>query len=189
MGRSSKGCSNRVLPSVYCRAGFGVKKRTKRASKGRSRRGKRSKSRRRGASRKGKRSRGRCSRGCSKSRRRGGHKRSHRQKKKCHRTGPKTNNPFLNYLRVFRKKHCNWPITKIAVEGAKCWCSMSKDEKTRFYKEACQRQKKSGKKGSCHSGKRSRSRKGCGRRRGRSRRRRSSSGKRKSGKKRLFNLC
>nr|CAH7735588.1 unnamed protein product [Callosobruchus chinensis] len=46
----------------------------------------------------------------------------------CHRKGPITRNAFLNYLRRFKKKHCNWHVSKIAVEGAKCWCKMSSRE-------------------------------------------------------------
>ncbi|XP_057659876.1 protamine-like [Diorhabda carinulata] len=63
--------------------------------------------------------------------------------KRCIRPGPKTRNPFLNFLRDVRKRHCEWSITKIAIEGAKCWCRMPKHEKQKYYNEACSMQKKS----------------------------------------------
>ncbi|CAG9863221.1 unnamed protein product [Phyllotreta striolata] len=92
-----------------------------------------------------------------------GPKKSHRKrvksKKKCMRPGPSTRNPFLNFLRVFRKQHCDWSITKIAIEGAKCWCKLSKEDKQKFIKEAC-RMQKSGKR-RVKSRKRSRSRGRC----------------------------
>lgn len=127
----SKGCSNRLLPGTYCRLY------SKKCKKARARKPKRSRSRKRVVRRAVRRKSSRSKR----SRRRVSRTKRAVKRKKCHKSGPKTNNPFLNYLRVFRKKHCNWPITKIAVEGAKCWCSMSKEDKARFYREACQQQK------------------------------------------------
>lgn len=123
------GCPKRILPDSYCRS-FGKKQRSRRSkSKGRGPKGsarKRTK--------------------CLPAKRNTKSKRSIRKGrskiKRCARPGPMTKNPFLNFLRVFRKRHCNWPITKIAVEGAKCWCSMSKMNKGRFYREACALQKK-----------------------------------------------
>ncbi|VEN57522.1 unnamed protein product [Callosobruchus maculatus] len=56
---------------------------------------------------------------------------------KCHRLGPLTRNPFVNYLRWFRKKHCNWKVTRFVIEGAKCWCKMSRGEKLKYFAEAC----------------------------------------------------
>ncbi|XP_045478210.1 protamine-like [Harmonia axyridis] len=58
-----------------------------------------------------------------------------RKKKKC-KKGKITNNPFFNFLRLFRCKHRDWPVPKIAVEGAKCWCAMTEAEKKRFYRQA-----------------------------------------------------
>ncbi|CAH1116116.1 unnamed protein product [Phaedon cochleariae] len=59
------------------------------------------------------------------------------KKKRCARPGRVTNNPFLNFLREFRKKHCGWSITKVAVEGAKAWCAMDPKSKEKYYREAC----------------------------------------------------
>lgn len=161
-GRSRSGCV-RLAPAVYCKA-FGKKrrKRSKRRSCGR-RKSSRRRSRRRSK-------RGKCGR--RRGKRRG---RSRRKKRKCGRPGPKTNNPFLNFMRVFRRKKCGWPACKIAIEGAKCWCRMNKKDKMRFYREACSmRKKKRGRRGRRRRGKR---RGGCGkkrRRRKKSRRRKRS---------------
>lgn len=125
MARSRSRSSCRYIPpSVYCKGG-----------KKRSRKGK--KSRRRSRSRRSRRSsrRQRCG-----SKRRSS-RRSRKRKRKC-RPGPKTKNPFLNYLRVFRSKYCGWPQTKIAIEGAKCWCKMSDQQRAKFYKQACSMRKK-----------------------------------------------
>ncbi|ENN71260.1 protamine-like [Dendroctonus ponderosae] len=150
MSRSCSRSGCRHIPvSVYC-----GKKGRSRSRRRRSSRKCRSRFRRRRSSRRscGKRSRRR-------SRRRRG--------RKC-RPGVKTKNPFLNYLRVFRKKHCRWPQSKIAVEGAKCWCKMNDQERHKFYKQACSMRKKG--KGKRRRRK-SRSRGRCGKRRRRSRRR------------------
>ncbi|KAF7265853.1 uncharacterized protein LOC143193946 [Rhynchophorus ferrugineus] len=134
--RSRSGCRRLVS---YCggKGGKRRRSRSRRRSRGRRRCG----SKRRHRSRRGRRSR--------------------RSRKRCARPGPKTKNPFLNYLRVFRKKHCKWPQYKIAIEGAKCWCKMSNKDRQQFYKQACSMQKRKGRRG----------RKGRGRRRGKRRRR------------------
>ncbi|XP_060521291.1 protamine-like [Cylas formicarius] len=143
--RSKSGCVP-VSPSVYCKA------RSARRSRSRRRR-----SRRLRTSRRIRRSRrGRSRRRSRRSRRRRG-----RSRRRCARPGPKTTNPFLNFLRVFRRRHCGWPQIKIAIEGAKTWCQMNKQQRHKFYREACSARKKKGR------GRRGRSR----RRRGRSRRR------------------
>ncbi|KAK9892419.1 hypothetical protein WA026_019869 [Henosepilachna vigintioctopunctata] len=51
--------------------------------------------------------------------------------KSC-RPGKVTRNAFFNFLREFRVQHCEWHVTKIAVEGAKRWCSMSEAERKKF---------------------------------------------------------
>ncbi|KAG5871377.1 hypothetical protein JTB14_027414 [Gonioctena quinquepunctata] len=38
---------------------------------------------------------------------------------------------------VYRTQKCGWKVTKVAVEGAKLWCSMSPEERKQFYVEAC----------------------------------------------------
>nr|CAH7765500.1 unnamed protein product [Callosobruchus chinensis] len=62
---------------------------------------------------------------------------SHRHRKSSCASRYRRRNAFLNYLRRFRKKHCNWHVTKIAVEGAKCWCKTSSREKEKYYAGAC----------------------------------------------------
>ncbi|KAK9887895.1 hypothetical protein WA026_000199 [Henosepilachna vigintioctopunctata] len=65
-------------------------------------------------------------RSCSKKRRR---------RKRC-RKGRVTKNPFFNFLRLFRARHCRWTVPKIAIEGAKCWCAMTEIERKKFYLQA-----------------------------------------------------
>ncbi|XP_044253793.1 protamine-like [Tribolium madens] len=80
-------------------------------------------------------------------------------RKSC-RPGKLTRNPFFNYLRWFRKKHCGWSAVKVAVEGAKCWCRMSDQQRRKFYQEACRAPKS--KRRSCSTRRKGRS---CSRRR------------------------
>lgn len=63
--------------------------------------------------------------------------RSKRRKRSCCRPGKLTRNPFLNFLREFRKAHCDWCPTKIAVEGAKCWCRLTECQKQKYRQQAC----------------------------------------------------
>nr|CAH7721050.1 unnamed protein product [Callosobruchus chinensis] len=62
------------------------------------------------------------------------------------------------------KKHCNWHVTKITVEGAKCWCKMSNREKEKYYAEECKskrsrprRRSRRGRRSSCRSSRHRRS--------------------------------
>lgn len=146
----------RLTPAVYC-AFFKKKSKSKRRRRRRSSRPRR---KRRVIRRK--------SRRCVSKRRR---TKRHRPlwaritMKKCGRCGmpgPKTTNPFLNFMRVFRRKRCGWAASRIAIEGAKLWCRMSRRDKMRFYREACALRKKKHR------------RKGHGRRRSGSKRRRRS---------------
>ncbi|VEN44194.1 unnamed protein product [Callosobruchus maculatus] len=82
----------------------------------------------------------RCRRKCSSRRRRRSCARR-RRRRSCARRRRRRNS-FLNYLRRFRKKHCNWKVTRVAVEGAKCWCKMSRREKQKYYAEACKSRRK-----------------------------------------------
>nr|XP_008197382.1 PREDICTED: protamine [Tribolium castaneum] len=119
---------------------------------------------------------------CCRARRRRRPRKRRGSRRSC-RPGKVTRNPFFNYLRWFRKKHCGWSAVKVAVEGAKCWCRMSDQQRSKFYREACKAPKFK-KRRSCSS-RRSRSRRrrrhrggsSCGgrSRRSRSRRRRKSS--------------
>lgn len=60
-----------------------------------------------------------------------------KRKGKCSQLGPTSINPFLNFMRVFRRRRCGWPVSRIAVEGAKLWCRMRCEDKKRFYRQAC----------------------------------------------------
>ncbi|GJQ73197.1 hypothetical protein Trydic_g13580 [Trypoxylus dichotomus] len=59
------------------------------------------------------------------------------QKGKCHKEGPITRNPFFNFLRDYRKKHCGWTVVQIAREGAKEWRRMSEQQKQQYKNSAC----------------------------------------------------
>nr|CAI5835926.1 unnamed protein product [Callosobruchus analis] len=141
------------------------------------------------------------SRGCKgskKAHRRKSRRRSSKgchKKKRCHKEGRKTSNPFLNFLRIFRKQHCGWSVKKVAIEGAKCWCKMTPEQKRKYYRQACKQQHaemkcRGGSKGkkrysrSCSRAglNKCRSRSKSGRRKGKGRR--SKSGKRKKGRSR-----
>nr|CAH7715216.1 unnamed protein product [Callosobruchus chinensis]CAH7727240.1 unnamed protein product [Callosobruchus chinensis] len=108
-------------------------------------------------------SRRRRRKGCASHR----HRRSSckRHRRGSRRRGPITRNTFLNnYLCRFRKKHCNWHVTKITVEGAKCWCKMSSREKEKYYAEECKskrsrprRRSRRGRRSSCRSSRHRRS--------------------------------
>ncbi|KAK9695047.1 Protamine and protamine like [Popillia japonica] len=61
---------------------------------------------------------------------------------KCHKPGPVTRNPFLNFLRDYRKKHCGKTVVQIARDGAKEWRCMSEQQKEQYIKSACLAPKK-----------------------------------------------
>lgn len=63
-----------------------------------------------------------------------------RQRSKC-KMGKISRNPFFNFLRCFRVRHCGWPAKKIAIQGAKAWCKMNKCQRKVFYKMARKRSK------------------------------------------------
>lgn len=44
-------------------------------------------------------------------------------------------NPFLTFVRRYRQKHGNWSVTKVAVEAARKWCSMTKPQRKRYLLE------------------------------------------------------
>ncbi|XP_017776108.1 PREDICTED: protamine-like [Nicrophorus vespilloides] len=120
--------------------------------------------------------------------------------------GPATKlsqNAFFNFLRVFRKKHSGWTSTKIAIEGARKWCSLPKKDKDRFkgiprkapiskmrencgkkMKRSCGRKRR--KKSSC--GRKRKSRSSCGRKK-RRRRKKSSCGCPKKRRRRKSRGC
>ncbi|CAH0564236.1 unnamed protein product [Brassicogethes aeneus] len=41
-------------------------------------------------------------------------------------------NPFINFLRQFKKNHQNWHTCKVAIEGSRKWCAMADKERMRF---------------------------------------------------------
>lgn len=123
MRPSRHGCC-RLTPAQYCALVREVLRKQRQKYRQRSRSGCRRRRRRR--------SRRRSCKPCRRIRRHG----------KCGRPGPKTTNPFLNFMRVYRRKKCGWPAAKIAVRGAIRWCKMSKRQKLRFYREACMLRKK-----------------------------------------------
>lgn len=167
--RSRHGCPNRLTPAQYCK--LFKKSRRRRRSKSRKRQckctikrrpGGRSRSRRRSIRRIRRRTRRRSRR----STRRRSRRRRSRSRGKCGRPGPKTKNPFLNFMRVFRRKKCGWPARKIAIQGAKRWCKMGDKQKIRFYREACVlRKKKRGRSRGRRRSRRGRSKRGGSRRR------------------------
>lgn len=53
-------------------------------------------------------------------------------KRSCYREGKITNNPFLNFLRQYRKTHCGLSIIQIAKKGAQEWRCMSDKQKSMF---------------------------------------------------------
>lgn len=73
-----------------------------------------------------------------------GKKRRRRKPKGCCRKGRITVNPFLNFLRCFRLRHCGWPACKVAIEGARVWCRMTKCQKKRFFQLARKKGRKRG---------------------------------------------
>lgn len=55
---------------------------------------------------------------------------------KCYKEGIHTRNPFLNFLRKYRKEHCGLSIIDIAKRGGEEWRKMSECEKCPFIMEA-----------------------------------------------------
>lgn len=66
--------------------------------------------------------------------------RRRRRRSSC-KMGKITRNPFFNFLRCFRSRHCGWSAKKVAIQGAKAWCKMSKSQRRVFYKLAKKRSK------------------------------------------------
>ncbi|KAM7355633.1 uncharacterized protein ACRADG_001635 [Cochliomyia hominivorax] len=83
--------------------------------------------------------------------------------KRCQRPGPKQRNPYLNFLRDFRKRCCGLSPIETIRQGAKAWKSLSMEDRQRFIVEAFYTRKRPVQSRATH-----RSRAGC---RGRLRRR------------------
>lgn len=75
-----------------------------------------------------------CSRPMGRSRNRSSRSRS-RSRGRCMKPGPVVRNPYLNFLRQFRKKNCGLSPVKTIQAGAKEWNRLSKEEKLEFIKE------------------------------------------------------
>uniref|UniRef100_A0A0A1X3A0 Protamine n=1 Tax=Zeugodacus cucurbitae TaxID=28588 RepID=A0A0A1X3A0_ZEUCU len=57
-------------------------------------------------------------------------------KSKCHRPGPLMRNPYLNFLREFRKHNCGLTAVDIIKRGAQAWKAMPKEKRLRYIEEA-----------------------------------------------------
>ena len=56
---------------------------------------------------------------------------------KCSKQGPVTNNAYLNFVRFFRKKHCDLKPQELIPEAAKAWARLSENRKDRYRRMAC----------------------------------------------------
>lgn len=77
-----------------------------------------------------------CNRRKTRLRRRRRHTRRMPQRRapaKGHRLGRITKNPFLNFLRDFRRRHTDLTCVQIACEGGKEWRNMNDDQKQQYY--------------------------------------------------------
>ncbi|CAG9831277.1 unnamed protein product [Diabrotica balteata] len=99
-----------------------------------------------------------------------------------YKAGRVTRNPFLNFLRIFRKNAEGMSVKDIAIEGGNIWRKMDKQEKKLYldqaklapYRPRVRRRKRSLSRGRRRSKSRSKSRSASRRNRGRRRRRSSS---------------
>ncbi|EDW77460.1 uncharacterized protein Dwil_GK18077, isoform A [Drosophila willistoni] len=56
---------------------------------------------------------------------------------KCSKPGPVMNNGYLNFVRSFRKKHCDLKPQELIKMAARAWCSLPEDKKDRYRRMAC----------------------------------------------------
>ncbi|EDV57978.2 protamine-like protein 99C [Drosophila erecta] len=56
---------------------------------------------------------------------------------KCSKQGPVTNNGYLNFVRSFRKKHCDLKPQELITEAAKAWAKLPEEKKDRYRRMAC----------------------------------------------------
>ncbi|KAM7355634.1 uncharacterized protein ACRADG_001636 [Cochliomyia hominivorax] len=73
---------------------------------------------------------------CSRPAARRGRSRSRRSGGRCFKPGPIVRNPYLNFLRQFRKQNCGLSPIETIQEGAKEWKRLTQAEKLKFIKEA-----------------------------------------------------
>ncbi|KAH8295071.1 hypothetical protein KR018_006675, partial [Drosophila ironensis] len=59
------------------------------------------------------------------------------RRKKCSKPGPVTNNPYLNFVRAYRKKHCGLKPNDLIRKAARAWCRLSEEKKDVYRRMAC----------------------------------------------------
>lgn len=59
-----------------------------------------------------------------------------KRRNKCHRPGPVMRNPYLNFLREFRKHNCGLTAVEIIKRGAQAWRAVPKEKRLRYIEEA-----------------------------------------------------
>ncbi|XP_037938748.1 uncharacterized protein LOC119671930 [Teleopsis dalmanni] len=64
-------------------------------------------------------------------------KRKKAKKDKCMKPGPITNNPFLNYIRYFKKQNCGLSPRETVRRAASTWNRMTPEQKNKFQVQAC----------------------------------------------------
>lgn len=57
--------------------------------------------------------------------------------KRCLLPGPMQRNPYLNFLREYRKKCCGLSAVETVRQGAKAWKELPKEERQRYIVEVC----------------------------------------------------
>uniref|UniRef100_A0A034WRG3 Uncharacterized protein n=1 Tax=Bactrocera dorsalis TaxID=27457 RepID=A0A034WRG3_BACDO len=72
-------------------------------------------------------------------------------KGKCHRPGPLMRNPYLNFLREFRKQNCGLTAVEIIKRGAQAWRAVPKEKRLRYIEEAFYAPKRKGCRGAQQS--------------------------------------
>ncbi|KAM8715591.1 hypothetical protein ACLKA7_002612 [Drosophila subpalustris] len=58
-------------------------------------------------------------------------------KVKCQSPGPITNNGYLNFVRVYRRKHCGLKPKDLVMKAARAWCRLAECKKDRYRRQAC----------------------------------------------------
>lgn len=56
-----------------------------------------------------------------------------KEQKICFNPGNYTRNPFLNFLREYRKKHCGLTVVEQAVQAGAEWRCMTREQKCKYY--------------------------------------------------------
>lgn len=58
-----------------------------------------------------------------------------KKRKRCMKPGPLTNNPYLNFLRSYRRKHCGLTPQELIQKGARKWVSMTPEQQARYRRQ------------------------------------------------------